>query len=73
MRPSSATDRPTEVQSLSSPPVGLNPNSHSGGGQVAQQPLLGGAVRVQNEPSMNHTVEIKTDKVERLTSQTPFK
>ena len=69
MRPSSATDRPTEVQSLSSPSVGLNPNSHSGGGQVAQQPLLGGAVRVQNEPSMNHTVQIQTDTVESITTR----
>lgn len=74
MRPSSATDGPPEVvQSLGSPPVvGLNPNSHSGGGQVVaqqQQSLLGGAVHVQNEPSMNHTVQIKTDKVESITTR----
>ena len=68
MRPSSATDGPSEqvVQSLGSPPVGLNPNSHNGGGQV---PLLGGAVRGQSEPSMNHTVQIQTDTVESITTR----
>ena len=71
MRPSSATDGPPEqvVQSLGSPPVGLNPNSHNGGGQVPQQSLLGGAVRVQSEPSMNHTVQIQTDTVESITTR----
>ena len=70
MRPSSATDAPPEVvQSLGSPPVGLNQNSHTGGGQVPQQSLLGGAVRVQNEPSMNHTVQIQTDTVESITTR----